>query len=458
MSHGTYPKQLGSRLAIAAVLILLVGLIVYRFQAPPEPIWKDEPFSHWVMDSYSSDPNIVAHAKRGFAEIAPEASIYLLHHISRGDSRLLDVFNRLLSDLPGSLQIPNDRSDPRNGAVAGFRAMGPLAKSAIPQLEKLLLDEDIAYEVGVALANVGGSDSVPGFCAALTNGTDRVRVGALEAMFELGTNGAAALPTVLALSNSTNLDVQLRALHLLGVAGKYQPDRVLLVLHNSIKTLPHQYLLSPLLGLGELGPSARTAVPDVLNLITNASYINSMGSIRRSTATKALVKILGNDALPHLLQMLSHDDVTIAAIAISELGALGTKAAPAVPFLLPFTTNQPDYVIGIAIHALGKIKTHPELVVPALIPKLTHTNDLISISSALVLGLYGTNAQSAVPSLTRLAETSSLSISYHDQWVRERFGLLNGEARKPFLFALEQIDVKAAATVQIQSKQEFHEN
>ncbi len=104
-------------------------------------------------------------------------------------------------------------------------------------------------------------------------------------------------------------------------------------------------------------------------------------------------------AVPDLISILDREDDT-SELAARALGRIGPAAKQAIPSLLRGARND-----GSRIRALGGIHQEPELVVPALTNCLSEALPLdvyTRIYCAEALGQFGTNATPAVPFLIKV--------------------------------------------------------
>ncbi|MFN7139432.1 MAG: HEAT repeat domain-containing protein [Limisphaerales bacterium] len=443
---------------ILAAICLCIGIIVFLFRSPTIPEWGDETFTHWVYAKLEGDPNQAEEAQLALIEMAPRAIPFLLHEMSQTDAKIAPAVNSFLVKLPWDIQLPyRDSERERESALKGFQALGSLGKPAVPQLEKLLFKEDNAYYAALALVEVNGEESLPILCQALTNRNPAISRAASEAVFVLRTNAEPALPILLQLSRSTNRDVAIAALWSLGRVGTNQPQKVLPTLQAALSGWAPDDLYAPLYALADLGPGARPVVPELLSHLTNSGSRNYPAHRNTRLAVKCLVQVLKEEAVPHFIDALKGADGILLQSVISQLGELGTNAAPAVPALVSIVesqTNEPKTkeelqslrTLFITLEALARIESHPEMVVPVLTNKLTHSEDLISAQSALALGCFGKEASAAVSLLSQLAGTSR-AYGELPEWMRDRLGLRPRERREAYQLALENIDPQAAAAV-----------
>ena len=114
-------------------------------------------------------------------------------------------------------------------------------------------------------------------------------------------------------------------------------------------------------------------------------------------------------AVPALIKALENQDEKFLIIAITALGEIGTKAAPAVPVLTKFLEDASIDVQIIGLHALRQIGQDP---IPPLIEALKSKNLTVRYKAAQTLGNFGIAAKDSVPDLETALKDTSPIVSY----------------------------------------------
>ena len=115
---------------------------------------------------------------------------------------------------------------------------------------------------------------------------------------------------------------------------------------------PSRQAWSAILAFGILGGEARTAVPELARLLNDPRQ-------RSINAAIALGKI-GLDGLPPLLSLVANSTGSRRAMAILEIGQMGTNARSAAPMLTPYLCSSNRFESYAATNALRKLA--PEML------------------------------------------------------------------------------------------------
>lgn len=167
--------------------------------------------------------------------------------------------------------------------------------------------------------------------------------------------------------------------------------------------------------LGEFGPFATNAVPDLAFASTNHDLGSSW--YQQMCARAALIKIKRESLDPYIEKL---KDTSINGFASLEqwyqnalmIGEFGTNAAAAVPNLISALgpTNNP-VIQAHALIALGEIHSRPETSVPAIVPFLKSSDVALRQKAVFALTGFRDAAKSAKGDLTQCLDDP-------DPWTR----------------------------------------
>ena len=122
--------------------------------------------------------------------------------------------------------------------------------------------------------------------------------------------------------------------------------------------------------LGQFGPLATNAIPQLLILSSNSDLSSSWYD--RGCAQAALVKIRQEPLTPYIDKLKDTSDLDAWYQNAMMIGEFGADATNAIPNLLSALnpTNHP-VIQAHAVIALGMIHSQPEVCVPAIVPFLS---------------------------------------------------------------------------------------
>ncbi len=371
-------------------------------------------------------------------------------------------------------------------AAQALREFGEEAQTIGSALvEALPADQRAKFPLGFAIA-IGeyGPESKP-FVLKLAERLGRPELGvrrirsSLTILNRLGPHAAASVPAVRKLFNEPQHEddpdgeVQIAAacaLVSMDFAGNREAwERVLAEIDEIQSEDPLSRMETNLKAetiletLGRLGPTARTAVPKLVelwerireHLSDDRQIVVTLGQIgpaanaaapllvrqlswsdddEKPTRT-ALVRI-GRDAIPALLKGLDTfaDEQDHCVRILEVIGQFGGKADSAVSGVIPFCRDERRDVRAAAAKALGQIRAAPEIVVPELMRLLKDDRPVVREQAALSLAAF---KAAASPAVTALA--TALNDEYIDVRTASAEGLGSiGPLAKQAIRALEQ--------------------
>jgi HEAT repeat protein len=328
---------------VAAVLV--AGAAVWLVRHFSEPSYQGKPLSAW-LDQAARDRDIGwfgressgrdSQPAQAVRAMGPRAIPLLLNWLRAKDT----PSRRKLRDFAQKYKwIPIDRRDPDGlNAMAcyGFWVLGPAAKSAVPQVIALLDDEEA-----------------------------EVRTSAASVLSCIGPGDITALPALekrlnaLCRANSWSIDWLMEASA---------------VLH----------------AVGEMGPAAKSALPQITLLSTLFAQRPELDAI--ASAKAARIKITG-EGFNSAMEPLKNPSVSRECrLACEVAGELGTNGAPALPLLVAnLQCTNPSVQIW-AIGALAEIHAHPDLCLPAITPFLSSSNGIVRMAALTAIAAFGRTA------------------------------------------------------------------
>jgi HEAT repeat protein len=360
-----------------------------------------------------------AQAIGGIGPAAKDAVPSLVRAIERSDGDN-ETFTDYAAQALGRIGQQAKSAGPALHALLGDDSRGDsvivtaLTEIGAPPPEKLLetLLEEGDVEASSQLASFGPAAHalVPRLRAALLDNRPQVRYSAATALAQIDPDGTESIP------------VLIEALDHLG------DDDV-----DASESLP---------ALARLGPSARAAVPKLIEL--SEKRYDSTDVFQ----TLVRIDIEGKQCMPALILALNHEDPSVVAIAADCIGLLGPRAKTAVPALAHALTRDPGNqdgqdLIDPRVHvakALRRIGQRAKSAIPILAHAVCR-DDIVEFTDAAAaaaetLGSFGPAAKAAVVALIESVRT-------------EEKNDVNCLVRKSAILALGRIgpDAKAAIPV-----------
>jgi uncharacterized repeat protein (TIGR04138 family) len=240
-------------------------------------------------------------------------------------------------------------------------------------------------------------DAVPALVSAL-NGTNAQRqVLALATLQELGEKGASAVPALLALRDVADESVRDDARYAVSRIGHAAVPALAEILRNPAESESGR--IWSVQALCAVEPSAREAVVPLLNdALYDPSYM-----VRLHIAVG--LRPFGpaaESAIPRLIELLSQPgqraDEQLEQSVVAILVGVGKNAADLITQQLLVSSDARLRQIGVT--AFGAIfQSDPDIALPVLIPMLQDGESNVSVAAAYALSLLGDSARAASAAL-----------------------------------------------------------
>jgi HEAT repeat protein len=239
----------------------------------------------------------------------------------------------------------NWASDDHVDAVDGIEVFGDSASHCIPEIVKLLSDEETCHRAAWALGRIGKS-AIPALTNALSSPDVLFRLSVLDAIYCLGTNGGPAIPALIACLEDRNAEVQRFAANSLGWIHQY-PQFTLPALTACLSNENSEIRGVALTAIGEFESAAKPLLPVVLDAMKDsdegvrqiaaetahaiepdtvplflAQLINTNPNVREAAAYGLENYGNGDARVVHALTNLLNDE----SAAVREQAALALKA------------------------------------------------------------------------------------------------------------------------------------
>jgi HEAT repeat protein len=265
----------------------------------------------------------------------------------------------LPSELVAALKDPS--AAVRKAAAGALESFGPFLDAEVPTLLSMLESDEPEVRSACRRALHAAWPSparVPTLIAALQSRDRTVRYAATELLGHIGPEAKAAIPALIAVLNeplALDQDKSQRtfeyspepawgAAQALGRLGPSRESVTALAKVLSPESLARltaarksERLEAAADGLGEIGPSAAVAVPDLIaayeTVLASKDHVIGQIAIPRALAKIAPNSAAAPDVVAILMRALDSQDPSIRLGAVEALGQFGKDAAAAIPKL-----------------------------------------------------------------------------------------------------------------------------
>jgi HEAT repeat protein len=275
-----------------------LGLAVYLL-FPGEPIYHGKRLSAWVDDLHPR----VSEAKQQQAELAlraigTNAVPYLVKILQHREPRLLRELRGFSERTKTFLRMDSEFELPWVAAVerdmqlsAAFAALGPSARPAFPMLTNLLLRPETTTVSASALARLGPEALRP-LSRAIESPQAQVRAAAAGALGSMAGDLAVIIPALQKSLSDSDKSVRISAVVGLGQIAETKPEAVLDDLIRGLRDTSPSVKVIAADCLARLGKRARTAVPELVNVVegldrlASGKAVSALRQIDPETAAK----------------------------------------------------------------------------------------------------------------------------------------------------------------------------
>lgn len=227
--------------------------------------------------------------------------------------------------------------------------LGPDAAAAVPALTAALTSEApmVRAHAAIALGRIGAAakSAGPALVNLVADKDGNVRRAALLSLRAIKPGPAVTLPVFAKVLKEADPETRMHILHAIASAGEDAvPGLIVALQHPEIKYWA-------ILVLGDLGPKAKAAVPQLTALLKDESI-----QVRREAAMA--LGAIGKDAapaVPAIIGKLNDKEMAVRFAAAYALGILGPDAKAAVPALTTALQGDNEFLRVQAAWALAKI-------------------------------------------------------------------------------------------------------
>ena len=409
-----YRPSLAAALALAKIGAPAVPALIETLRVPPRlrPSRKMRGYDRTLPMEPQPDENAYLYTVFSLRRIGPAAMSGLAAALSDADPPL---------HLHAALALARIRHDLKEAKSPAITELDPATESAAAILSETARKG--SFEAGEAFKALGwiGPAAVPFLVTELQ--AEGSRRSALEALKELGTEARGAVPALIELAKRGGGESG-EVTEALGGTGSEGAARVLMeglgekdygepayalrrlgpaAVPELVKALDsgrHPAVVARI--LGELGPTAKPAVPALIRALRGAA---------RKSAAAALGEIgpAAKSAVPALTAAVA--DPAMRTIAIRALGGIGPEARPAVPTLIAVASSSVEARAEV-IEALGRIGHATNGALGLLLQALQSRTPGLRSWAIAALSAMGKEAAPAAPALVDAARHGETDAFY----------------------------------------------
>ena len=354
----------------ALIISVIAGTIFHPFESESE--YQRRKLPEWLTDYLRDRHTGPMLAIRRMGTNAVPYLVQMLHVKDSSSSliqKCVDIMDRqpwINFHIRYAFQVHQD-------ALRGLAVLGPDAKSAIPEIAKLL---DQTWEYGDALETLRqiGPDAIPTLQQALTNMTnsndfrtkmrnDLVRCEAAASLGLFRSHGEEVVPSLLTALKDREFLTKSATANSLSHFPK-QADVIVPALIARLDDPDDTFRDNVADDLVAFGENARPVIPKLLKMIESADYNEC------TRLSKTLMDLDTQEALATFTKNLESAEAKVRRNSAIALMGFKSKGRPAVPALI-ICLKDPDKEVRVETTvALREIGEDLELVVPALMENL----------------------------------------------------------------------------------------
>jgi HEAT repeat protein len=272
------------------VLAALIGIqLAFSLHRWREPVYQGTPLKEWLprYDSASQ----AAQTDEAVRQMGAQSLPFLLEMLDAADSPAKEA----LADIADEFDLRHFQYVPaqpqHRWALAAFRSLGPAAAPAIPELLRLLRNEQTRRNAEIALGSVG-SPAIAPLTRALGNSRPKVRAAAAVALGEcvspmpgvprksrdaresaaIASLAATAWPALIRCLGDSDAEVRASAASALGDFG-LEPAATVSALTHALNDPDWRVRYTAAVAVGRFRDAAQPAVPALVRMMgeTNAT-------------------------------------------------------------------------------------------------------------------------------------------------------------------------------------------
>lgn len=301
-------------------------------------------------------------------------------------------------------------------AARGLGVIGPPAKDSVPTLVAVMDDKErhgmVCCSATAALGKIGKNveTSLPALIRTLSGQSGTLQNKVLDALALLGPEAKPAVPRLVkcleSIPESSFSDDH--RIKIASTLARIDPKVEAAVPHLITLLRNKEMQLAAISALGEIGPAAKAALPDL-----KRSFHNATASVRMDIIdTMARIGAPARELMPKLIVALSDTKSTGARSAAKIMARLGPAASAGLPILKKLAQQKTSYASVWAIYAIGAIERKPKVAAVRLAKRLKgEGSERKGVEALGPLQALGSAAQPAVPQLLEILGDHNVNIA-----------------------------------------------
>jgi HEAT repeat protein len=369
---------------VAVLLLTVAGLALARW-LNPEPRIQGRALSEWLAQLRSTDPAERQAAAEAVTSMGPDALPYLTGTLTRPPSpaqkAALSAAKYVPRWLKGPLSriySPSSEIVNKHTALYAISLLGTNATGAATAVGQVLREPHVALSGAAAATLIRlGTNALPELIAALSDGNYTVRVNACNALANLNSAAAPAIPRLGQIVVEERGAIRSTAVMTLARIGEPAVPLLTGFLANTNAAVRQ----SGAYAFAHLNPPARSALPLLIKLSSDSS------TEVRVAAIQAVGRIGDNspEIRAVLLGGLDDPDGKVRAAAAGHFFLRQRVVRENEDRFYELLEDEEPEVRAAAANALGQTGEHGVGAIPHLRRLLEDTNSVVSISAAQAL-------------------------------------------------------------------------
>jgi HEAT repeat protein len=318
----------------------------------------------------------------------PDVALSVVQALAEQGAEVVPVMIKALAD-----------EDARYWAILVLAEIGPDAKSAVPELSKLLDtvkgEPEVRREIVLAMGSIQSPESIATLIQALDDQDPGI---VTAAMFALGQMGADAKSATSALTKGMSAeDPFQRVVSAWAVAAANPGDEATLktvvpVLVQGMVSKQKASRMAAAEAIAEIHPPKEILLPEI-------DKVRAAATPEMIADASAAIVAVGKDFVPLLVEGLEDPERRVRVARM--LGEIGPDAAAALPAMMEAAADSDIAAKREIIMAVGRMGPAAKTVLPAIIKMLDEEDEDVRLAAAFALGEMGPDAASAASTLKK---------------------------------------------------------